>query len=113
MTLEEWRNKRGLSYTALAELLVAGNAGVVRKWCLPRDHKDSVVPNDENMMIIQQTTLGDVTQRAWVGGQNGVRLGEANHGGRNGRQQQGQGGESHQGSNEGSSGAIGSGREPA
>ena len=113
MTLEEWRKKRGLSYTALAELLVAGNAGVVRKWCLPRDHKDSVVPNDENMMVIQQTTLGAVTQQAWVGGQNGVMSSKANHGGRNGRQQQGQGGESHQSNNEGSGGAIGSGREPA
>lgn len=86
MTLEEWRQEKGLSLTALAEMLGAGSATVVRRWCLPAEHKNSIVPSDRFMQVIQQTTLGAVTQHAWAARQSGVRSPKANKGGRNERQ---------------------------
>lgn len=61
MTLEEWRKKKGLSYVKLAALLGASHATVARRWCLPRGEKGRMIPNEDFMRIIQETTLGNVT----------------------------------------------------
>jgi transcriptional regulator with XRE-family HTH domain len=61
MKLEIWRKKRNLSYPQLAEKLGASHATVVRRWCLPNDHKDRMIPSPKFMAIIQESTLGEVT----------------------------------------------------
>ena len=61
MTLEDWRNKKGLSYSQLAKKLGASHATVVRRWCLPSDHKDRMIPAKKFMTIIHQSTMGEVT----------------------------------------------------
>ncbi len=61
MKLEDWRNKRGLSYVQLAKKLGASHATVVRRWCLPADHKDRMIPAPKFMTIIQESTMGEVT----------------------------------------------------
>ena len=61
MTLEDWRNKKGLSYSQLAKKLGASHATVVRRWCLPAEHKDRMIPAPKFMTIIHQSTMGEVT----------------------------------------------------
>jgi transcriptional regulator with XRE-family HTH domain len=61
MTLEEWRNKKKLSYPQLAKKLGAAHGTVARRWCLPKDHKDRMIPSPKFMAIIHESTLGEVT----------------------------------------------------
>lgn len=60
MTLEEWRKKKGYSYAKLAEILDASHATVARRWCLPKDHKDRMIPAPKFMETITNASLGEV-----------------------------------------------------
>lgn len=60
MTLEDWRNSKSMSYSALAKKLGASHATVVRRWCLPSDHKDRMIPAPKFMAIIHEATSGAV-----------------------------------------------------
>ncbi len=61
MTLDQWRIKKRLSYKKLAKLLGAPHATVARRWCLPTDHKDRVVPSKKYMQRVVQLSDGSVT----------------------------------------------------
>jgi len=61
MQLEEWRKKKNLSYVQLAKKLGASHATVVRRWCLPGDHKDKMIPSPKFMRIITESSLGEVS----------------------------------------------------
>jgi len=61
MTLEEWRKSKKFTYADLAKKLGASHATVVRRWCLPNDHKDRMIPAPNFMLIIQESTMGQVT----------------------------------------------------
>ena len=60
MTLEDFRKQQKLSYKQLAELLGASHATVARRWCLPRGHKDRLIPNENYMDKIILLTNGEV-----------------------------------------------------
>lgn len=61
MKLERWRSEKKLTLTQLAEKLGAPHATVVRRWCLPADHKDYKIPSAKYMNLIQDATMGQVT----------------------------------------------------
>jgi len=67
MKLEQWRKKKDMTLTQLAEHIGAPHATVVRRWCLPKDHKDSKIPSAKYMMLIQNATLGEVTPNDFYG----------------------------------------------
>lgn len=67
MKLERWRSEKKLTLTQLAEKLGAPHATVVRRWCLPTDHKDYKIPSTKYMLIIQETTMGAVTPNDFYG----------------------------------------------
>ncbi len=45
----------------LADKVGAPHATVVRRWCLPIDHKDYKIPSAKYMNLIQDATMGQVT----------------------------------------------------
>jgi len=61
MQLDDWRKKKNLSYVQLAKKLGASHATVVRRWCLPADHKDKMIPSPKFMRIISESSLGEVS----------------------------------------------------
>lgn len=61
MTLDNWRKRKGHSYTKLAELLGASHATVARRWCRPFGASDRKVPNAAYMDRIIILTEGAVT----------------------------------------------------
>ena len=60
MTLDEWRKSQGMSYPVLARKRGAAGATVARRWCLPSDHKDRMIPSPKFMRVIQDSTHGAV-----------------------------------------------------
>ena len=60
MTLNEWRLERGLSYRKLASLMDSPHATVARRWCLPAEHKDQMIPSPAKMLAIYRLTDGSV-----------------------------------------------------
>ena len=60
MTLEQWRQAQGYSYAKLAQKVGASHATVARRWCLPADHKDRMMPTPEFMRLIELASLGQV-----------------------------------------------------
>jgi hypothetical protein len=61
MTLDQWRCRKRLSYSKLARLLGAPHATVVRRWCLPVDHSNRVIPSTKYMARVVQLSDGSVT----------------------------------------------------
>tara|TARA_B100001287_G_C22178933_1_gene298229 strand:+ start:277 stop:486 length:210 start_codon:yes stop_codon:yes gene_type:complete len=60
MTLNEWRLKRSYSYRKLAKILGAGGATTIRRWCLPKEHPQSLVPSQKYMTMIVDISNGEV-----------------------------------------------------
>ncbi len=60
MTLDQYRNQKGWSYTKLAEMTGCAHAAVARRWCLPPDHPNYSVPATRFMRVITDMTDGEV-----------------------------------------------------
>ena len=60
MTLEEYRQAQGLTYSKLAKLIGAKHATIARRYCLPHGHKDRMIPQVEYMERIVNFTGGMV-----------------------------------------------------
>jgi len=60
MQLNQYRQKKGWSYSHLARLLGASHATVVRRWCLPFGDKERLIPNVENMDKVILLSQGEV-----------------------------------------------------
>ncbi len=60
MTLNEYRTQHKLSFERLATICGARHATVARRWCLPTNHKDRMIPNKKFMLVIQNITMGAV-----------------------------------------------------
>ena len=61
MKLEEYRKNANMTLKQLAEKVGAPHATVVRRWCLPIDHKDYKIPSAKYMNLRQDATMGQVT----------------------------------------------------
>jgi len=61
MKLEEWRKTNQYTYARLAEILGVGGATVVRRWCLPRSHPNSMTPRPKHIRDIMTITMGSVS----------------------------------------------------
>ena len=59
MKLNEYRGRQGWSYSELARQGGAPHATVARRWCLPRGHKDRLIPNENYMDKIILLTNGE------------------------------------------------------
>lgn len=60
MTLDQWRKKNGHSYNALAKMIGASHASVVRRWCMDMDEDEFMIPKPKYMLLILQVTSGAV-----------------------------------------------------
>ena len=60
MKLNDWREKRGYSYRNLAQILGAGGATTVRRWCLPIEHRDRLIPSPKYMQMIVDLSNSEV-----------------------------------------------------
>jgi ribosome-binding protein aMBF1 (putative translation factor) len=64
MTLNEWRKNKGWSYGKLADRLGTKHATNARRWCLPQQHPDHLVPSNRGatkyMDRIIKLTNGEV-----------------------------------------------------
>jgi len=64
LTLNDYRLQKGWSYGQLANLLDAGHAQMARRWCLPKGHKDRLIPSNRGsknyMSRIIELTKGQV-----------------------------------------------------
>lgn len=60
MTLDQYRKSNRLSLAALAAQLGASHATVVRRWCLPLEHPQSMIPSPQFMLRIVDLTGGAV-----------------------------------------------------
>lgn len=61
MTLKEYKDKNNMSYSKLAKLIGVAHATVARRYCLPKEHKDHMIPNSKFMVAIMTATDGAVT----------------------------------------------------
>lgn len=61
MTLDQWRVSKNLSYNKLAKLLGASHATIARRWCLPFDAQDRMIPSPKYMDRVVNITNGSVT----------------------------------------------------
>lgn len=84
--LERWRLDRGLSYDDMHKRLGVSTPGMICKWCMHPDHTSYQMPDDNERMIIQMMTLGEIPANSWSDGQSGVQSRKPK-GGRNGRKQ--------------------------
>jgi len=55
MTLDEFRKEKGLTYAALARVLGATHATIVRRWCI-----GDKMPSKKYMVTIQEVSQGAV-----------------------------------------------------
>lgn len=64
MTLNAYRLMKGWSYGQLAQRLGTKHAQMARRWCLPMDHTDYLVPSNRGatkyMSRILELTRGEV-----------------------------------------------------
>tara|TARA_R110000787_G_scaffold173996_1_gene286569 strand:- start:85 stop:294 length:210 start_codon:yes stop_codon:yes gene_type:complete len=61
MTLNEYRNLRGWSYSELARMAGAPHATVARRWCLPDSHPNHFKPSAKYLSKIMALSAGAVT----------------------------------------------------
>lgn len=60
MKLDTWRKSKGHSYRALAKLVGASHASVVRRWCQKMDHPDFRIPGPKYMLRLMEVSQGEV-----------------------------------------------------
>ena len=60
MKLNEYRINKKWSYGQLAMMTGASHATVVRRWCLPCSHPNSMIPDRKFMLEIIRLTNGAV-----------------------------------------------------
>ena len=60
MTLDDYRIKRGWSYSELARQVGASHAAIVRRWCLRHDETGRSIPNPLYMERIINMSMGEV-----------------------------------------------------
>ncbi|RPG67759.1 MAG: hypothetical protein CBC02_001330 [Flavobacteriaceae bacterium TMED42] len=64
MTLDDYRKQKGWSYGQLAQRLGTKHAQMARRWCLPQNHKDYLIPSNRGvtkyMSRILELTRGEV-----------------------------------------------------
>jgi len=58
MTLDEYRQKKGWSYSRLASELGASHATIARRWCLPASNEQRKIPHPFYMSRIVSMTDG-------------------------------------------------------
>jgi len=69
MHLKEWvkkqEKKRGkkLTLKLLAEKFGISDGSIVRRWMLEAHHKDFSFPEPDNILVVQEATLGEVTAK--------------------------------------------------
>tara|TARA_R100000697_G_scaffold23970_1_gene31902 strand:- start:134 stop:343 length:210 start_codon:yes stop_codon:yes gene_type:complete len=61
MTLREFKDQNKMSYAKLAAMIGASHATIARRFCLPRTHKDRMIPSAKYMAAIMTVTDGAVT----------------------------------------------------
>ena len=61
MTLKEYKDQNNLSYARLAKLIGVSHATVARRYCLPKEHKDHMIPKLKFMIAIMTVSGGAVT----------------------------------------------------
>tara|TARA_R100001460_G_scaffold18936_1_gene39826 strand:+ start:1006 stop:1215 length:210 start_codon:yes stop_codon:yes gene_type:complete len=61
MTLREFKDQNKMSYAKLAAMIGASHATIARRFCLPRTHKDRMIPSAKYMDAIMTVTDGAVT----------------------------------------------------
>lgn len=61
MTLNEYRNLRGWTYSELARMVGAPHATIVRRWCLPEDQPHHKKPSAKYLSRIMKMTDGAVS----------------------------------------------------
>ena len=84
--LERWRLDKGLSYDDMQKRLGISTPGMICKWCMHPDHTSYQMPDENERIIIQMMTLGEIPANSWTDGQSGVHSSKPK-GGRNGRKQ--------------------------
>ncbi len=60
MTLDTYRKSKGWSYSQLARLTGASHATVARRWCLPPDDPNKMIPASRFMNRIMVISDGAV-----------------------------------------------------
>jgi len=60
MKLEQFRLDKKLSYGQLASRLGAKHATIVRRWCLPKNHLQKMIPSERYMTAIINYTQSAV-----------------------------------------------------
>lgn len=69
MHLQDWvknqekKSGKKLTLKKLADKFGVSNGSIVRRWMLQANHKDFNFPEPENIINIQEATLGEVTPR--------------------------------------------------
>lgn len=58
MIIDQYRQSKGLSYSAPARVTGVSHAAVARRWCLPSTHKDAKIPSRKFMLRIVDVTDG-------------------------------------------------------
>lgn len=61
MTLREFKDQNKMSYAKLAAMIGASHATIARRFCLPKTHKDRMIPSAKYMDAIMTVTDGAVT----------------------------------------------------
>ena len=61
MKLIEYKQQKKISYAKLASLIGASHATIARRFCLPKTHKDRMIPSAKYMAAIMTVTDGAVT----------------------------------------------------
>ena len=61
MTLREFKDQNKMSYAKLAAMIGASHATIARRFCLPKTHKDRMIPSAKYMTAIMTVTDGAVT----------------------------------------------------
>lgn len=85
--LERWRLDRNMSYDDMHKKLGISNPNMICKWCMHPDHPSYQMPNENERMVIQMMTLGEIPANAWSDGQSGVHSNKPKGVRRNGRKQ--------------------------
>ena len=60
MTLDQYRQSKGLRYSALEIVTGALHAAVAQSWCLPSTQKDAKIPSRKFMLRVVGVTDGAV-----------------------------------------------------